>query len=183
MDFLLNPWPWYVAGPLIAFTLFLYFYFGKNFGVSTNLDTLCTIAGAGKISNYFNTNWRQRSFSLLFILGLFLGGVLASNYLIPNKNISLNPKTEKELIDNLNFTNVGLSYFPNEIFNLESFSSILLLILGGFLIGFGTRYAGGCTSGHAITGLSSLQLPSLLATIGFFIGGLLMTWIVLPLIF
>ena len=86
----------------------------------------------------------------------------------------------------LGFANAGQSYLPAEIFSEESIFSLkgfYILIVAGFMIGFGTRYAGGCTSGHAITGLSSLQFPSLLAVIGFFIGGLIMTWFLLPLIF
>ena len=106
-------------------------------------------------------------------------------YLIPNQGIDLNPTTVKELTD-LGFSNVGNHYFPEEIFGKEAFSSLkgfLILIVSGILIGFGTRYAGGCTSGHAITGLSSLQLPSLLAVIGFFIGGIIATWFIIPLLF
>jgi uncharacterized membrane protein YedE/YeeE len=53
-----------------------------------------------------------------------------------------------------------------------------LLLVGGVLIGFGTRYAGGCTSGH-VSGLSNLQIPSLKAVIGFF-GGLIMSYFYSP---
>jgi uncharacterized membrane protein YedE/YeeE len=185
MEFFLQPWPWYIAGPLIAVVLFLYFYFGKNFGASTNFETLCTIAGAGKVSDYFKKDWKERDFALLFVIGLIIGGFLSTTFLVPDQSIDLNPTTIKELSD-LGFANAGQQYFPNEIFSEEvvfSLKGFLILIISGLLIGFGTRYAGGCTSGHAITGLSSLQLPSLLATIGFFIGGLIMTWFLIPLIF
>lgn len=185
MEFLLQPWPWYVGGPLIALTLFLYFYYGKNFGVSTNLETICTIAGAGKVSDYFKKDWKQRDFALLFVIGLIIGGFISSNFLIPDTSISLNPTTVQELTD-LGFSNVGDSYFPTEIFGDESIFSLkgfLILLVSGFLVGFGTRYAGGCTSGHAITGLSSLQLPSLIAVIGFFIGGIIAVWFIIPLLF
>jgi uncharacterized membrane protein YedE/YeeE len=97
----------------------------------------------------------------------------------------LNPTTVQELTD-LGFVHVGNQYFPDEIFGADVFSSLkgfLILIVSGVLIGFGTRYAGGCTSGHAITGLSSLQLPSLLAVIGFFIGGIIATWFIIPMLF
>jgi uncharacterized membrane protein YedE/YeeE len=185
MDFILQPWPWYIGGPLIAISLLLYFYFGKNFGASTNFDTLCTMAGAGKVSDYFKKDWRDRDFALLFVVGLIIGGLISAYYLIPNETIDLNPKTAQELTD-LGFINVGNQYFPDEIFGEEAFTSLkgfLVLLVSGVLIGFGTRYAGGCTSGHAITGLSSLQLPSLVAVIGFFIGGIIATWFLIPLLF
>ena len=185
MDFILQPWAWYVGGPLIALTLLLYFYFGKNFGISTNLETLCTMAGAGKISDYFKKDWKERDFALLFVIGLIIGGFISATYLIPNQAIDLNPQTVKELTD-LGFSNVGNQYFPDEIFSEDvvfSLKGFLILIVSGILIGFGTRYAGGCTSGHAITGLSSLQFPSLLAVIGFFIGGIIATWFLIPILF
>ncbi|UAM97605.1 YeeE/YedE family protein [Polaribacter litorisediminis] len=185
MDLILQPWPWYIGGPLIAISLLLYFYFGQNFGASTNFDTLCSMAGAGKFSDYFKKDWKERDFALMFVIGLIIGGFIAANYLIPNQNIDLNPTTVQELTD-LGFSNVGNQYFPDEIFGEDVFSSLkgfLILIISGVLVGFGTRYAGGCTSGHAITGLSSLQLPSLLAVIGFFIGGIIATWFIIPILF
>lgn len=185
MDFILEPWAWYVGGPLIAISLLLYFYFGKNFGASTNFETLCTMAGAGMFSDYFKKDWKERDFALLFVIGLVIGGYLSSTYLIPNQQIDLNPTTVNELTD-LGFLNVGAHYFPEEIFGEEVFYTLkgfLILLFSGVLVGFGTRYAGGCTSGHAITGLSSLQFPSLLAVIGFFIGGIIATWLIIPSIF
>ncbi len=185
MDFILEPWAWYVGGPLIALTLFLYFYFGQNFGASTNFETLCTMVGAGKVSDYFKKDWKERDFAMLFVIGLIIGGFISSNFLISNQTIDLNPKTIQELTD-LGFTNVANQYFPDEIFSIEAIFSLkgfLILILSGVCIGFGTRYAGGCTSGHAITGLSSFQLPSLLAVIGFFIGGIIAVWFIIPNLF
>ena len=185
MDFILQPWPWYVGGPLIAITLLLYFYFGKNFGISSNFETICTISGAGKISDYFKKDWKERDFALLFVIGLIIGGLISSQFLIPDQSVNLNEKTIQELQE-IGFTNVAESFFPSEIFSLDSALSIkgiIILVISGFLVGFGTRYAGGCTSGHAITGLSSLQLPSLLAVIGFFIGGIIAAWFIIPLIF
>ncbi|MDG1038884.1 MAG: YeeE/YedE thiosulfate transporter family protein [Polaribacter sp.] len=185
MDFILQPWAWYVGGPLIAISLLLYFYFGKNFGASTNFETLCTMAGAGKVSDYFKKDWKDRDFALLFVIGLIIGGFISSIYLIPNQTIDLNPKTVQELTE-LGFSNIGSQYFPEEIFGEEvlfSLKGFLILLISGILVGFGTRYAGGCTSGHAITGLSSLQFPSLLAVFGFFIGGIIATWFIIPIIF
>jgi uncharacterized membrane protein YedE/YeeE len=185
IDIILQPWSWYTSGFLIAITLFFFFFFGKNFGISSNLETFCTMAGAGKFSDYFKTNWKERTWSLIFLIGLILGGFIASNYLSATTSINLNPKTVLDLQE-LGFANAGSSFVPPEIFSVEkifTFKGISVLLIAGFCIGFGTRYAGGCTSGHAITGLSSLQLPSLLAVIGFFIGGLIMTWGIFPLIF
>ena len=185
MDVILQPWPWYVSGPLIALILFLFFYFGKNFGVSTNLETMCTMAGAGKVSDYFKKDWKERDWALVFLVGLIIGGFIASNYLSASQTINLNPQTVTDLAA-LGFTDAGSAYVPSELFSLEAILSVKgigLLLIAGICIGFGTRYAGGCTSGHAITGLSSLQLPSLIAVIGFFLGGLLMTWVIFPLIF
>jgi uncharacterized membrane protein YedE/YeeE len=179
MDFIFQPWVWYIGGPLIAISLLLYFYFGQNFGASTNFETMCTILGADKVSNYFKKDWKEQKFALFFVVGLIIGGF------IPNQAIDLNPKTVQELTD-LGFANVGSQYFPDEIFSDEvifSLKGFLILLVSGLLIGFGTRYAGGCTSGHAITGLSSLQLPSLLAVIGFFIGGIIATWFIIPILF
>jgi uncharacterized membrane protein YedE/YeeE len=185
MEIITQPWPWYVAGPAIAFVLFLLFFFGRSFGVSTNLETFCTIGGAGKFVDYFKTDWKARTWSLVFVLGIVIGGFISFNYLMPSQAIDLNPTTVHELAD-LGFANAGSEYLPAEIFstdNLLSPKGIGILVVAGLFIGFGTRYASGCTSGHAITGLSSLQLPSLIATIGFFAGGLIMTWFIFPLIF
>ena len=185
MDFIFQPWPWYVSGLLIAFILLLFFYFGKNFGVSSNLETLCTLAGADKVSDYFKIDIKQKKWSLVFLVGLVIGGYIGRSVLSYTPAIDLNPETISDL-QQLGFEYKAESYMPPELFSLESMLSVkglMLLLIAGFFIGFGTRYADGCTSGHAITGLSSLQLPSLLAVIGFFIGGLCMVWLIFPLIF
>ncbi|MBL4604700.1 MAG: YeeE/YedE family protein [Flavobacteriaceae bacterium] len=185
MEFISQPWAWYVAGPAIAFVLFLMFYFGRSFGVSTNLETFCTLGGAGRFSDYFKIDWKARKWSLIFVVGIILGGLISSQYLMPSQAIDLNPETVQDLAE-LGFANAGKEYLPAEIFsteNLLSIKGIGILLVAGLFIGFGTRYAGGCTSGHAITGLSNLQLPSLVAVIGFFAGGLLMIWVLFPFIF
>jgi uncharacterized membrane protein YedE/YeeE len=185
MDILLQPWPWYVSGPLISLILFLFFYFGKHFGVSSNLETLCTIAGADKFSDYFKKDWKERDWALVFLVGLIIGGYISSEFLTPNGIATINPETITDLKE-LGITYQENTYVPEELFNLDALLSIKgfsILIIAGILIGFGTRYADGCTSGHAITGLSNLQLPSLVAVIGFFIGGLIMIWLLFPLIF
>lgn len=163
----------------------LLLYFGKTFGMSSNLKTLCAIGGAGRISDFFKFNWKDQLWNLTVVLGAIIGGFIATQYLSSNTPIDLNPNTVAEL-QNMGFQNAGASLLPSELFSLESLKSpktLIILIIGGVLVGFGTRYAGGCTSGHAITGLSNLQKPSLIAVIGFFIGGLIMTNLILPLIF
>ena len=185
MEFISQAWPWYVAGPAIALILFLLTYFGKNFGMSSNLRTLCTIGGAGKFADFFKFDWKSQKWNLIVLSGAVIGGFLASQFLTSDPTIDLNPKTIVALQE-MGFENPGSSYVPEEIFGWEALTSVkglLILIIGGFLVGFGARYAGGCTSGHAISGLSNLQLPSLIAVIGFFIGGLIMTHLLLPLIY
>ncbi len=185
MEYILNPWPWYISGPLIACVMSLLLYFGKTFGMSSNLRTMCTMIGAGKVSDFFNIKIKDHIWNLTVVLGAIIGGFIATHYLSNETPTDLNPKTINEL-NNMGFKNSGASLIPPEMFSMESIASpkvLILLILGGLLVGFGTRYAGGCTSGHAITGLSSLQKPSLIAVIGFFIGGLLMTNFILPYLF
>ena len=185
MDTILQPWPWYISGPLIALIMFALIYFGKTFGMSSNLRTFCAIGGAGKKVDLFNISIRDHRWNLLVVLGAIIGGYIAHFYLSVPTNIDLNPDTIKDLTT-LGFENAGKSLLPSELYSWDavlSLKGLSILIIGGFLVGFGTRYAGGCTSGHAITGLSSLQLPSLVAVIGFFIGGLIMIHLIFPLIF
>lgn len=185
MEHILNPWPWFVSGPLIALVMALLLYFGKTFGMSSNLRTLCAIGGAGKFSEFFKFNWKGQIWNLTVVLGAIIGGYIATQYLSNNRTTNLNPKTVNEL-QTMGFENPGATLVPYEMFSVEAVGSpkaLLILIVGGLLVGFGTRYAGGCTSGHAITGLSSLQKPSLIAVIGFFVGGLIMANLILPLIF
>lgn len=185
MEFILQPWPWYISGPLITLTMLLLIYFGKNFGMSSNLESLCSMGGAGKFSEYFNFDWKAQRWNLVVVLGTVIGGFVATQFLSDHSVIALNPNTIKDLGE-LGFTDAGASLLPPEIYDWQHVATpkgFGILIIAGFLVGFGTRYAGGCTSGHAITGLSNLQLPSLVAVIGFFIGGLTMTYFLLPLIF
>lgn len=185
LEFILNPWPWYISGPLIAVVMFLLLYFGQTFGMSSNLRTLCAMGGAYKFSEFFKFDWRSQKWNLMVVVGAVLGGFIAHCYLSHPIDMALNSSTVNEL-ENLGFSNIGNSLLPPELFDWNqvlSIKGLTILIIGGFLVGFGTRYAGGCTSGHAITGLSSLQWISLVAVIGFFIGGLVMIHLIFPLIF
>jgi len=184
IEFISQPWPWFISGPLIALVMFLLLLFGGRFGVSSNLRTLCTIAGAGKNNAFFNIDWKNQIWNLVFVIGAVMGGFISSQFLQSAEPLKLSQNTIADLQE------FGIDFngklAPSEIFNwqyLLTVQGFIIFIIGGFLIGFGTRYAGGCTSGHAISGLSNLQLPSLIAVIGFFIGGLIMTHLFFPLIF
>jgi len=185
MDFLFQTWPWYVAGFLIAMIMLTLNYFGKVFGMSSNLRSLCTIAGADKVADFFKFDWKSQGWNLLVLIGAMVGGYVAVHFMSDPSNVSINPKTVAQLakmgIDAPNGKLLPGALFGNNVF--ESPKIMAILLIGGLLIGFGSRYAGGCTSGHAIAGMSNLQRQSLKAVIGFFVGGLIMTYYILPLIF
>lgn len=185
MEWIFDPWPWYISGPMIAFIMFLLIIVGKRFGMSSNLRTFCTMCGAGKNTDFFKFDWKAQQWNLIVVLGAIIGGFIGANFLSGDTSVLLNPDTITNL-KSLGFESAGKSYLPEELFSLDSLTnikSIMVLAIGGFLVGFGARYAGGCTSGHAISGLSNLQLPSLIAVIGFFIGGLVMIHVIYPFIF
>lgn len=185
MEVLMQPWPWYVSGPLIALVMFLLLFTGKNFGMSSNLRTMCTICGADKTTDFFRFDWKSQRWNLVVVLGAVIGGFIGSHFLSGDTAVAINPETVKDLQE-LGFQSAGQAYLPAELYDLSALTnlkSLAILAVGGFLVGFGARYAGGCTSGHAISGLSNLQRPSLLAVIGFFIGGLAMIYFLFPLIF
>jgi len=184
LEFLKQPWAWYVSGPLIALSMAFLLFFGKSFGVSASLRTACAMTGVGKFSNFFHYDWKRDIWNILFVLGAILGGFIASTWLSPEEvKVAISKETVQDL--QVLGINAGKGYIPEAIFSWDSLFTLkgfIILVLGGFMIGFGARYAGGCTSGHAISGLSNLQIPSLIAVIGFFIGGLLMTHLLFPLL-
>jgi uncharacterized membrane protein YedE/YeeE len=184
IDYLTHPWPWYISGIAIAAIMVTLLFWGKSFGFSSNFRTLCSIAGAGKRMHFFNFDWRTQRWNLLFLLGAIGGGTIASSLLNDHQPLALSAATISDL-KQLNIPFDG-DFNPSTIFTWEHATTVkgmIILLGGGLLVGFGSRYAGGCTSGHAISGLSNLQLPSLYAVIGFFIGGLAMTHLLFPLIF
>jgi uncharacterized protein len=159
-------------------------YFGKTFGMSSNLRTMCTMLGADKGADFFKFDWKSQRWNLVVILGAAIGGWIAITYLSDGSGVQINPQTVTELRQ-INIDEPNGKLLPDALTSTEALQSpkiLAILLIGGLLVGFGTRYAGGCTSGHAITGLSNLQLPSLIAVIGFFAGGLLISWLLLPLI-
>ena len=185
MEFILQPWAWYVAGPIIALCMFLMFFFGKKFGVSSNLETVCAMGGAGKFVDFFKFDWKKNKWNLVFVIGLILGGYFANEWITPDQTVAISPQTIESLSE-IGIDHSDSGYMPNEIFSVETMLSakgFIVLLIAGVLVGFGARYAGGCTSGHGIVGLSSLSVESFIAVAGFFIGGLIMTWLILPHIF
>jgi hypothetical protein len=177
-------WPWYLAGPLIGlFVPALLIAGNKMFGVSSNLRHLCSALAPGRVE-FFRYDWKKAGgWNLVFLGGIVIGGFLAAHWGAPH-DIAISAQTKAAL------TKLGLHDFsgvaPHELFNwhvLLTLRGFVSLIVGGFLVGFGASYAGGCTSGHAISGLADLQLPSLIAVCGFFAGGLAATHFILPLLF
>ena len=184
LDFIRQPWPWYVAGPMIGLTVPTLLLIGnKSFGISSSLRHICAACLPANIS-FFNYDWKKEAWNLFFAAGVLLGGFLAT-YLLSNPNaFEIAPATETAL------RGYGIRDFsglmPTDLFataNLFTLKGLFFFVIGGLLVGFGTRWAGGCTSGHAIMGLSNLQWPSLVATISFMVGGFAMTHLLLPLIF
>jgi uncharacterized membrane protein YedE/YeeE len=183
-ELLTRPWPWYVAGPLIGLMVpTLLLVGGKMFGVSSVMRAACAIVAPGKVE-FFRFDWRRaQGWNLAFAVGTLIGGFIAGYLLRDPHPIAISAATRADLAA------LGITDFtglvPSQIFSwatLFSLKGLLILVVGGFLVGFGSAYAGGCTSGHAIMGLADLQLPSLVAVIGFFAGGLVTTFLLLPLI-
>jgi uncharacterized protein len=183
MNFLYDPWPWYVAGPIIGLTVpALLFLDNKALGISSTLRQICAACYPADIP-MLKYNWRNQFWNLFFVTGVLIGGFIGGFVFANTEPVDLNPATINYLAS-LGITNDG-GLMPTVLFNwntLFTLKGFFLMIVGGFLVGFGTRWAGGCTSGHGILGLSALQWPSLLATASFFVGGMLFSYFVLPYI-
>ncbi|HSH44574.1 MAG TPA: YeeE/YedE thiosulfate transporter family protein [Longimicrobiales bacterium] len=184
LEFLSRPWPWYVAGPLIGLVVpALLLLDSKVFGVSANLRTLCAVTFP-KRGRYLEFDWRTvGGWNLAFAAGIVLGGIISTTILAGPGHVEISAATTADLAA------LGITSFdglvPADLFSWDSLLTgpgIIAVVVGGFLVGFGTAYGGGCTSGHAIMGLADFQLPSLIAVIGFFVGGLAVTHLILPVI-
>jgi uncharacterized protein len=183
INFLSGPWPWYVAGPLIGLTVPLLLLLGnKTFGISSSLRHICAACMPANIS-FFKYDWKKEIWNLFFVVGIIAGSIIASTFLSNPLPVQVNPKLYTEL------AGYGITDYnglvPSQLFSwpaLLTARGIIMMVLGGFLVGFGTRYAGGCTSGHSIMGLSNLQWPSLVATCCFMVGGIIMANLILPFI-
>ncbi len=183
IELLSKPWPWYVAGPLIGLMVPLLLLIGnKPLGISSSLKHICAACIPANI-DFLKYDWKKESWSLVLAAGILIGGFLAGCTFSESYHVELSDASIATLQAKGIHEFKGL--MPLEIFNWHSLFTIkgfLIIVIGGFLVGFGTRYANGCTSGHTIMGLSNLQWPSLVATIAFFTGGLIMTHLILPYI-
>lgn len=181
LDLLHSPWPWYIGGPLIGVTVPLLLWLGnKSFGISANLRHGCAILLPDQVKpSFFKYDWRAERWNLMFAGGVILGGLLAGGLLADPEPTRLSAAGAQSVRDLGVQLRPGL--MPAELSDLTDPGVWLLLATSGLLVGFGTRYGGGCTSGHAITGLSTLQWPSLIATVSFFAGGILGANLLLPL--
>ena len=176
-----KPWPWYIAGPLIGLTVpFLLLIGNKTFGISSSLRHLCAACIPANIP-FFKYDWRKEAWNLFFVGGIASGAFIAAHFMADPEPLVLAEPTAAYLASKGITDTTHL--LPGEIFSWEqlfTLRGLIFFVVGGFLVGFGTRYAGGCTSGHAIMGLSNLQWPSLVATCCFMVGGIVMTWLILP---
>ncbi len=183
-DLLTRPWPWWVAGPLIGLVVpFVYWYGGRKWGVSSSLQHLCAAVLPSGIE-YFRYDWRRKGgWHLAMAGGMLLGGFVGRLLQGADHVIAISESTRAELAARgvTDFTGM----VPDDFFSLEALltpAGLVMVVVGGFLVGFGARWANGCTSGHAISGLSTLQPSSLLAVLGFFAGGLVSVHLLLPLL-
>ena len=180
-NFLTHPWPWYIAGPLIGLTVPALLLLGnKPFGISSSMRHICAACVPANVP-YFKYNWREGRWNLAFVLGILIGGFLATQFLADPNAIVIAPDTRRDLAA-LGITDFS-GLMPADLFtvdNIFNLKGLIFFVFGGFLVGFGTRYAEGCTSGHAIMGLANLQWPSLVATVCFMIGGFVGTLVLLP---
>lgn len=183
VEILKQPWPWYIAGPLIGLMVPLLLILGnKAFGVSSSLRHICAVCTPVKIP-FFNYDWKKETWNLFFVGGILAGGIIAGLFLMNGNAVVVNPKLITEL-SKYGITDL-YSLVPTQLFNwqqLLTLKGFIVMVAGGFFVGFGTRYAGGCTSGHSIMGLSNLQFSSLVATTCFMAGGFVMSNLILPFI-
>jgi uncharacterized membrane protein YedE/YeeE len=184
LEIIKQPWHWAIAGILIGLTVPTLLLIGnKKFGISSSLRHICAMCIPANIP-FFKYQWRKEIWNLFFVLGVLLGGIIASQFLSNPNDVVVADNTKASLAQ------FGITDFsklmPTEIFslaNLFTLKGFFFFVIGGFLVGFGTRYAGGCTSGHAIMGISNLQMPSVIATCCFMVGGFFSANIILPLVF
>lgn len=181
--FLHQSWPWYVGGVLIGLMVPALLIAGnKTLGVSSALRHVCAACVPFNIPA-LKYDWKKESWNMLFAAGILIGGFVGGYLFADPEPQHISQKTITALAEHGVHFNKG--YLPEQIFNwhyLFTLPGFIIMIVGGFLVGFGTRYAGGCTSGHGIMGLSTLQWPSLIAVCSFFAAGILSAKYLLPLV-
>lgn len=185
IEILRQPWPWYVAGPLIGVVVpFVFWYGGKKWGVSQSLQHFCAATLPRRLEYFTYDWWKQGAWSFAMVAGMVVGGFLGGRVLSsPDDVVAISPATRADLAE------LGIRDFsgmlPSDVFSFEMLltpAGFVIILVGGFLVGFGARYANGCTSGHAISGLATLQPSSLLAVVGFFVGGLISAHLLLGIL-
>jgi uncharacterized protein len=183
IEILKQPWPWYIVGPLIGLIAPALLLIGnKSFGISASLRHTCAILVPANIP-FFKYKWSREMWNMVFVLGILVGGIIATSYLSNPEAIVINPNLRADLAT-YGVTDVN-GLLPTQLFSWASLFTLrgfLMMVVGGFMVGFGASYAGGCTSGHAILGISNLQAPSVIATCCFMIGGFIMVNLILPYI-
>lgn len=182
LELLVRPWPWYVVGPLLGLMPAALLLVGnKLFGVSSNLRHACAALYPRDIA-YLRYDWRQDGgWNLAFAVGILVGGAIAGGLLRDPAPVAIAARTKADLVALGVHDFTGLA--PRELFrwgSLLTARGLAVLVGGGFLVGFGTAYAGGCTSGHGLSGIADLQPASLVALVGFFVGGIAGTFGLLP---
>jgi uncharacterized membrane protein YedE/YeeE len=184
LEIIKQPLHWAVAGALIGFIVPVLLLIGnKKLGISSSMRHLCASCIPANIP-FFQYDWKKEMWNIFFVIGILFGGIIASQFLSNTNEIVVADATKK-LLSTWGVTDFN-SLLPSQIFsfeNLFTLKGLFFFVIGGFLIGFGTRYAGGCTSGHTIMGISNLQMPSVIATCFFMIGGFFSSNVLLPLIF
>lgn len=179
MEFL----PWYIIGPVIGvIVLVMLLGLNKMLGISSSLQHFCSMLGCFK-TPYFSYDWKQKKWSLYFAFGLIMSGVFA-HFFGPEPSIDqINPATLEALEHQGWILQTETGWYPAIFTDFNDLRFLITFgLFGGILVGFGVRYANGCTSGHAIMGLAQLSWSSLLAVAFFFIGGLLATWLIIPIL-
>jgi uncharacterized membrane protein YedE/YeeE len=153
MAWFMHPWPWWLTGILIGLVVpLLSILAGKDFGISTSLQQIGAMCSPQSKLDYLRSYDRQNGlWTLVFAIGIAVGGFVGGRLL----------------------SSEPVAFLP--IWS-HSVTGAAKLFVGGCFVGFGARYAGGCTSGHSITGIANFNWPSLLATIFFFVGGIALTW-------
>ena len=161
-----EPLSWYIAGPLLGLMVPLLLVLKeKQFGISSSYHYILSLLPT-RIS-YFNYDRRQDQWQVFFAIGLILSGFVAIQFFGFSDAFVVLP----------------MKKYTVQASNIYQLNNAVEFFIGGILVGFGARYANGCTAGHCIMGCSQFALSSILATICFFIGGLIGSYFVVPQLF